>query len=48
MHYSRIKPSEINFLIPEMESGEYKVVIRTLHAENKEPISGMLETTISC
>lgn len=42
MHYSRIKPSEINFLIPEMEAGEYKVVIRTLHAENKEPISGIL------
>jgi len=48
MHYSRIKPSEINFLIPEMEAGEYKVVIRTLRAENKEPISGILETHISC
>jgi hypothetical protein len=44
--YSRIKPSEINFKTPNLEPGEYKVVIRNMTPNNKEMVSGTLETTI--
>jgi hypothetical protein len=44
--YSRIKPSEINFKTPNLEPGEYNVVIRNMTPNNREMVSGTLETTI--
>jgi len=44
--YSRIKPSEINFKTPNLEPGEYTVVIRNMTPNNKEMVTGTLNTTI--
>jgi len=46
MIYSRIKPSEINFLVPDLEPGEYKVVMRNMTPNNKEMVTGTMEATI--
>jgi len=46
MIYSRIKPSEINFLVPNLEPGEYKVVMRNMTPNNKEMVTGTMEATI--
>ena len=44
--YSGIKPSEIHVSVPELEPGEYKVVIRNMTPNNKEMVTGTLDATI--
>jgi hypothetical protein len=46
MSYARIKPSEVNFMVPNLEPGEYKIVVRNMTPNNKEMVSGTMEATI--
>jgi hypothetical protein len=44
--YSYNKPSEIHFLIPELEEGEYKLVAHTISRNGKQIYYGKLDKTL--
>mgnify|MGYP000867925226 CR=1 FL=1 len=44
--YSGIRPSEIHVTIPELEPGEYTVMIRCMTPNNKEMVTGTLDAVI--
>jgi hypothetical protein len=45
--YSRIKPAEVNFQVPVLASGEYKLVVKTIPKEGKGIKTGELETVLN-
>jgi len=45
--YSRIKPSEINFLIPPLPTGNYTIVVQAIMRGHKSIRAGVLEPVIT-
>lgn len=44
--YSYAKPSEINFLIPKLEKGDYKLIVHTISRNGKQIYHGRLAETL--